>query len=185
MNDAARLTTYPPIEPFRTGFLKVGGPHEIYYEVSGNPEGKPVIIVHGGPGGGELDHQVGKCRVQRRHQVRHQEGRHAVDAAQPEIEIGPLRGAADLQPGSLAGGEQRARPRHQRPPRRRQHQPAAAALEQRRLHLLLELAQGVAEGGLGEVHVARGGAHRAEVDDAQEDPQAAQIHQGPLWMAIE
>lgn len=43
---------YPPIEPFRTGHLKVSDLHEIYYEISGNPLGKPVIVLHGGPGGG-------------------------------------------------------------------------------------------------------------------------------------
>lgn len=42
---------YPPIEPRRTGYLDVDG-HEIYYEESGNPRGKPAIFVHGGPGGG-------------------------------------------------------------------------------------------------------------------------------------
>lgn len=32
---------YPPIEPFKTGFLKVSNIHNIYWEISGNPEGKP------------------------------------------------------------------------------------------------------------------------------------------------
>ena len=43
---------YPPIEPFRSGWLAVGGGHAIYFEESGNPDGKPCIFVHGGPGGG-------------------------------------------------------------------------------------------------------------------------------------
>jgi proline iminopeptidase len=43
---------YPEIEPFRTGMLAVSGGHEIYWEVSGNPAGKPVVFLHGGPGGG-------------------------------------------------------------------------------------------------------------------------------------
>ncbi|MEY4631763.1 MAG: hypothetical protein RIQ81_1883 [Pseudomonadota bacterium] len=43
---------YPSIEPHFSGHLKVSGGHEIYYEVSGNPKGKPVVFVHGGPGGG-------------------------------------------------------------------------------------------------------------------------------------
>ncbi len=43
---------YPPIEPFRSGWLAVGGGHAIYFEESGNPAGKPCIFVHGGPGGG-------------------------------------------------------------------------------------------------------------------------------------
>ena len=43
---------YPPIEPFNQGKLKVSGLHTIHYEESGNPKGKPVIFLHGGPGGG-------------------------------------------------------------------------------------------------------------------------------------
>ncbi|PZR13499.1 MAG: prolyl aminopeptidase [Archangium gephyra] len=47
-----RRTYYPPIEPFNTGRLQVGDGHELYFEESGNPDGKPVVFVHGGPGGG-------------------------------------------------------------------------------------------------------------------------------------
>ncbi|XP_013389526.1 uncharacterized protein LOC106158181 [Lingula anatina] len=43
---------YPEIEPFDSGKLKVSDVHEIYYEQCGKKEGKPVIFVHGGPGGG-------------------------------------------------------------------------------------------------------------------------------------
>jgi proline iminopeptidase len=43
---------YPPIEPFDSGFLKVSDLHTIYYEQSGNPNGKKVVFFHGGPGGG-------------------------------------------------------------------------------------------------------------------------------------
>ena len=43
---------YPPIEPFHTGRLRVSALHEVYFEQSGNPHGKPVVFVHGGPGGG-------------------------------------------------------------------------------------------------------------------------------------
>ncbi len=43
---------YPAIEPFETGYLPVGGGHEIYYEICGNRAGKPALFVHGGPGGG-------------------------------------------------------------------------------------------------------------------------------------
>ncbi|MEA2203547.1 MAG: proline iminopeptidase [Blastocatellia bacterium] len=45
-------TLYPPIEPYDTGRLKVSDLHEIYYEQAGNPNGKPVVFLHGGPGGG-------------------------------------------------------------------------------------------------------------------------------------
>ena len=43
---------YPPIEPYNEFFLKVSKLHTIFVEESGNPEGKPVIFLHGGPGGG-------------------------------------------------------------------------------------------------------------------------------------
>ena len=45
-------TLYPPIKAHRTGYLRVSDVHEIYYEESGNPDGKPAVFVHGGPGGG-------------------------------------------------------------------------------------------------------------------------------------
>lgn len=51
LKDAATWL-YPPIEPYNTGRLRVSSLHEIYYEESGNPEGKPVVFLHGGPGGG-------------------------------------------------------------------------------------------------------------------------------------
>jgi proline iminopeptidase len=43
---------YPPIKAHRTGYLRVSPLHEIYYEESGNPRGKPAVFLHGGPGGG-------------------------------------------------------------------------------------------------------------------------------------
>lgn len=43
---------YPAIEPYRTGMLKVSDLHTLYFEESGNPQGQPVVFLHGGPGGG-------------------------------------------------------------------------------------------------------------------------------------
>lgn len=43
---------YPQIEPYNTGMLKVDDTHTLYYEEVGNPEGKPIVFLHGGPGGG-------------------------------------------------------------------------------------------------------------------------------------
>lgn len=43
---------FPPIEPDRFGRLPVGDGHQIFWETSGNPAGKPVVFLHGGPGGG-------------------------------------------------------------------------------------------------------------------------------------
>ena len=49
---------FPPIDPYRTGHLYVSDLHRIYYEECGNPDGKPAIFVHGGPGGGcDADHR--------------------------------------------------------------------------------------------------------------------------------
>jgi proline iminopeptidase len=46
-----RRTLYPPIEPYKSGHLDVGDGHSLYWELCGNPEGKPVVFLHGGPGG--------------------------------------------------------------------------------------------------------------------------------------
>ncbi len=46
------LTRFPPIEPFNTGMLQVDDVHVLYYEQSGNPDGEPVVFLHGGPGEG-------------------------------------------------------------------------------------------------------------------------------------
>lgn len=43
---------YPSIAPFGSSILNVGDSHEIYYELCGNPKGKPVVFLHGGPGSG-------------------------------------------------------------------------------------------------------------------------------------
>ncbi|TNK89656.1 prolyl aminopeptidase, partial [Mycoplasmopsis pullorum] len=49
---------YKNIKPYETGFLKVDSIHTLYYEVSGNPDGIPVLFIHGGPGGGTSE----RCR---------------------------------------------------------------------------------------------------------------------------
>ncbi|MFB2916934.1 MULTISPECIES: prolyl aminopeptidase [Aerosakkonema] len=43
---------YPPIQPYKQGKLQVSDIHTIHFEESGNPEGKPIVLLHGGPGGG-------------------------------------------------------------------------------------------------------------------------------------
>jgi proline iminopeptidase len=54
----SRRTLYPEIEPYETGMLDVGDGHRLCWELSGNPNGKPVIFLHGGPGGGSSpDHR--------------------------------------------------------------------------------------------------------------------------------
>ncbi|TVQ80178.1 MAG: prolyl aminopeptidase [Bradymonadales bacterium] len=46
---------YAPIEAYRFERIRVSGLHELYFEEAGNPQGKPVIFLHGGPGGGCQD----------------------------------------------------------------------------------------------------------------------------------
>jgi len=46
---------YPEIEAYNSGFLKVSELHTLYYEEAGNPAGKPVVFLHGGPGAGLMD----------------------------------------------------------------------------------------------------------------------------------
>jgi proline iminopeptidase len=53
-----RTQLYPPIEPFQTGLLDTGDGHQIYWELCGNPQGKPAVFLHGGPGAGcSVDHR--------------------------------------------------------------------------------------------------------------------------------
>ncbi len=59
---------YPEITPYDHGRLKAGDLHDLYYEQCGNPQGKPVLMVHGGPGGGcnafmRRLHDPGKYRI--------------------------------------------------------------------------------------------------------------------------
>jgi proline iminopeptidase len=43
---------YPAIEPYRSGWLDVGDSQQVWWEECGNPDGTPLLVVHGGPGGG-------------------------------------------------------------------------------------------------------------------------------------
>lgn len=52
MNEHLADILYPPIEPYDTGTLIAGEGNRVAYEQSGNPEGKPVVFLHGGPGAG-------------------------------------------------------------------------------------------------------------------------------------
>ena len=51
VSQASRRGLYPDNEPFTFGWLPTGGAHEVYYEACGKPNGKPAVILHGGPGG--------------------------------------------------------------------------------------------------------------------------------------
>ena len=48
----ARQDLYPPIEPYASGMLRLNAVHTMYWEQSGNPDGKPIVFLHGGPGAG-------------------------------------------------------------------------------------------------------------------------------------
>ncbi len=49
---SAMIKRFPDIRPYKTQFIAVTKPHQLYVEESGNPDGVPVLFVHGGPGGG-------------------------------------------------------------------------------------------------------------------------------------
>ena len=50
--DRAAGDLYPEVEPYETGFLPVADGHRLAYELCGNPQGRPVVFLHGGPGAG-------------------------------------------------------------------------------------------------------------------------------------
>ena len=53
MNDVPpRRGLYPPVAPYNSGYLRVSEVHELYFEECGNPDGKAVVFLHGGPGAG-------------------------------------------------------------------------------------------------------------------------------------
>jgi proline iminopeptidase len=52
ISHAPRAHLYPEIDPYSAGMLKLDGVHALYWEQSGNPEGVPVLFLHGGPGAG-------------------------------------------------------------------------------------------------------------------------------------
>ncbi len=51
MSAAGRRSLYPEIDAYSFGWMQTDGPHEIFYEECGNPNGKPALVLHGGPGG--------------------------------------------------------------------------------------------------------------------------------------
>ena len=50
--NSTRRSLYPDVEPYASGFLPVSPLHTLYFEQCGNPHGKPVVFLHGGPGAG-------------------------------------------------------------------------------------------------------------------------------------
>ena len=48
---AGRRTLYPESEPFESGWIETGSVHRVYYETCGARDGRPCVVLHGGPGG--------------------------------------------------------------------------------------------------------------------------------------
>jgi proline iminopeptidase len=59
------VALWPPIEPYKTGYLRVSELHEIYYELCGNPDGTPVFMLHGGPGGSSSPYMRRFCNPEK------------------------------------------------------------------------------------------------------------------------
>ncbi|MGH6735081.1 MAG: prolyl aminopeptidase [Methyloceanibacter sp.] len=66
--ETPRLSLYPEIVPYRTGRLKVSPLHELYFEECGSQTGKPVVMLHGGPGGG-INPLMRRYHDPRRHRI--------------------------------------------------------------------------------------------------------------------
>jgi proline iminopeptidase len=79
-----------PIEPYRTGMLDVGDGHSLYWEVCGNPDGKPVVMLHGGPGAGCTPGMRRAFDPERFHVVlfdQRNSGRSTPYAGDPEVDL--------------------------------------------------------------------------------------------------
>ena len=60
-----RSDLFPEISPYASGMLAVDSRHTIYWEQSGNPEGVPVVFLHGGPGAGSAPSPASRSRISR------------------------------------------------------------------------------------------------------------------------
>ncbi|MCU0644358.1 MAG: prolyl aminopeptidase [bacterium] len=70
-NNQAADKLYPPIQSYKAGYLTVSDVHEIYYQLGGNPQGKPVMVLHGGPGAGCSAHDFQYFNPQKFHIILH------------------------------------------------------------------------------------------------------------------
>jgi proline iminopeptidase len=61
------ISLWPAIEPYESGYIKVSGIHEIYYEACGNKQGRPVFMLHGGPGGSSSPYMRRFCDPEKFH----------------------------------------------------------------------------------------------------------------------
>src|SRR5262245_3243915 len=81
---------YPLVEPYRTGMLDVGDGHRMYWEESGDPAGKPAVLLHGGPGSGSAPWQRGLFDPSRYRIVlfdQRNSGRSTPHASDPDVDL--------------------------------------------------------------------------------------------------
>jgi proline iminopeptidase len=62
---------WPETQPYKTGYFKVSETHQLYYQLGGNPEGKAVMVIHGGPGGNCSPHQFRFFNPEKFHVILH------------------------------------------------------------------------------------------------------------------
>ncbi|MEV6714466.1 prolyl aminopeptidase [Lentzea sp. NPDC051208] len=81
---------YPLSEPYESGMLEVGDGHSLYWEVSGNPDGKPAVALHGGPGSGSSPRMRGLFDPDRYRVVlfdQRNAGRSTPSATEPVVDL--------------------------------------------------------------------------------------------------
>jgi proline iminopeptidase len=66
-----KIELWPAIEPYESGHMKVSDIHEIYYEACGNKDGRPVFMLHGGPGGSSSPYMRRFCDPDKFHIILH------------------------------------------------------------------------------------------------------------------
>lgn len=86
----ARVAVHAVTEPFATGMLDVGDGHRVHWEAAGNPDGKPAVLLHGGPGSGLAPHTRRMFDPERYLIVQFDQrqcGRSTPSAAEPEVDL--------------------------------------------------------------------------------------------------
>jgi proline iminopeptidase len=81
---------YPITDPYSSGKLNVGEGHQIHWEVAGNPEGKPAVLLHGGPGSGSSPRHRGMFNPDKYMMVQFDQrncGRSTPNAREPRVDL--------------------------------------------------------------------------------------------------
>ncbi|SDP57150.1 prolyl aminopeptidase [Lentzea jiangxiensis] len=90
MGSTSADARYPLSEPHESGMLDVGDGHSLYWEVSGNPGGKPAVVLHGGPGAGSSPGKRGLFDPERYRVVQFDQrnsGRSTPSATEPVVDL--------------------------------------------------------------------------------------------------